>query len=322
MVNQHHVHLESYSGVRVLLLGASGFIGRWVAKKLGEKGATTFLLVRDRKGAQRMFSQYKIPGTILKVDVCNTPEVVDTFRAIRPSITFNLCGYGVDQSERDEKTSYQINAELVKVICEGLEKGQDPNWSGQDIVHVGSAGEYGVVGGDLSEESIPKPTTIYGQSKLLGTQLLEKGCRDFGLKGITARLFTVYGPGEHSHRLLPSLIDAARTGKFLSLTAGTQKRDFTYVEDVADGLLRLGLSATKKGEVFNLATGTLTSVSDFAKQAALILGISANKLSFGSLPIRTDEMYHSEVSLLRIKRAIGWIPSTKIDQGIQKTHSF
>ena len=80
------------------------------------------------------------------------------------------------------------------------------------------------------------------------------------MRAVTARLFTVYGPGEHCGRLLPSLIEAARAEKPLELTAGTQLRDLTYVEDVAEGLLRLGLAQAEPGSVVNLATGHLTMV--------------------------------------------------------------
>jgi nucleoside-diphosphate-sugar epimerase len=142
------------------------------------------------------------------------------------------------------------------------------------------------------------------------------------MKGLTARLFTVYGPGEHEGRLLPSLLETAKTGKPLRLTAGQQRRDFTYVEDAADGLLRLGLSASEPGEVVNLATGTLNSVRAFAGIAADELEIPPDKLQFGAIPVRGEEMKHSEVSVKRLLLLTSWIPPTTITQGIQKTVSF
>jgi dTDP-glucose 4,6-dehydratase len=139
---------------------------------------------------------------------------------------------------------------------------------------------------------------------------------------LTARLFTVYGPGEHSGRLLPSLLETAMSGNPLKLTAGSQQRDFTYVEDVAEGLLRLGLCQAKPGEIVNLATGKLTSVRHFAETAARILQIPSQALNFGQLPTRTEEMAHSEVSVERMRHLIGWVPTTEIAKGIRKTLEF
>ena len=231
--------VNPYQGTRVVVLGASGFIGRWVARALCEKGPLLHLVVRDKEVARELFAKNAIHGDIVEADLTKLESIAALFREIKPSVTFNLAGYGVDRLERDETTAYQVNVHLVKATCEAIAKIRDPNWEGQDIVHIGTALEYGTAGGNLSEDSSPCPTTLYGRSKLAGTSLLLDRCQALRLKGLTARLFTVYGPGELQNRLLPSLVDTARTGRPLLLTAGNQKRDFTYVEDVAHGLLRL-----------------------------------------------------------------------------------
>src|SRR5262249_14570083 len=118
------------------------------------------------------------------------------------------------------------------------------------------------------------------------------------------------------------LLETARTGKSLPLTSGVQKRDFTYVEDVAEGLLRLGLAQAKPGEVVNLATGRLTSVRSFVETAAEILKIPADRLSFGVIPTRAEEMQHDEVTTDRLRRSTAWAPSTTVADGIRRTRNF
>ncbi len=311
-----------YLGVPVVVLGVSGFIGRWVARTLCARKANVYLVVRNRAVAEEIFSKYRIHGDIFEVDVRDRGAVRKLFQKIRPSITFNLAGYGVHPSERDEKTAYQINAHLVKTLCEAVAETRDPDWRGQDIVHVSSVLEYGAIGGNLSEDSVPDPTTLYGRSKLAGTYALARRCEACGIKGLTARLFTVYGPGENPGRLLPLLLETATTGKLLRLTAGKQKRDFTYVEDVAEGLLRLGQVTAKPGEVVNLGTGRLTSVRSFAETAARILHIPNDRLDFGAIPMRDEEMKHSEATLERLRRLIAWVPPTAIEGGIHRTLDF
>ena len=232
-----------YEGVPVVVLGASGFIGRWVARKLGDQGAKVCAIG---------------PETDLR----------SAIRRLRPAITFNLAGYGVDPAQHDEATAYQINAELPGAVAEALAGCQDPAWPGQYLVHVGSGAEYGDAGGDLREDGPARPTSLYGNSKWHGTRAVTERCRELGLRGLTARLFTVYGPGERAGRLLPSLLEVRRTGRALPLSPGLQRRDFTYIEDVADGLLKLGLASAEPGEIVNLASGRLTTVRAFVEIAA------------------------------------------------------
>jgi UDP-glucose 4-epimerase len=314
--------LDGYQGVRVAVLGASGFIGRWVVRLLGERKADLDLVVQDLAIAEEVFKDYQIQGRVHELELADFPAVREFISAIRPRILFNLAGYGVRKAERDENVAFQINARLVGFLCEAMEKVRDRNWPGRDLVHVGSALEYGQMGGDLAEDSIPNPLTLYGRSKLEGTILLKHRCRGLGVRGLTARLFMVYGPGEHPGRLLPSLLDTARTGIPLKLTSGVQKRDFTYVEDVAEGLLRLGLTEAEPGEVVNLATGKLTSVRQFVKIAAKEMMIPLENLIFDAIPTEWPEMEHLPVSIDRLRRLAAWVPGTDVAEGIRKTLSF
>lgn len=314
-----------YSGVRVLVLGASGFIGRWVARALCERGVNLAVLVRSKPIAEEIFAKYGVnvgsfQVDLIEADLRDTASIERVFKNFRPAITFNLAGYGIDHSERDEATACQINAELVKTICEATTNNRNRDWPGQSIIHVGSIAEYGPIGGNLSEGAPECPTTMYGKTKLVGTRWLTHYCQKFDIKGLTSRLFTIYGPGEHRDRLLPSLIETARCGKPLSLSAGTQKKDFTYIHDVVEGILRLGLVSTARpGEIVNLATGKLTTVRCFAEIAARILGIPVANLNFGAIPNGQWDVEHSEISLERLKRLTGWVPTTSIDQGIRQT---
>jgi nucleoside-diphosphate-sugar epimerase len=305
------------------VLGASGFIGRWVARALCAQGAQVFLVVRNTDVARNIFGQSMAEQNIIEADLRDAASVRNVFRKIRPAVTFNLAGYGVDRSEIDEARADEINAQLVKYVCEAIAQSRDVKWCGQDIVHVGSGAEYGAIGGNLDEGSACRPTTFYGKSKLAGTFLLEECCKTLGIKGLTARLFTVYGPGEHSGRLLPALIDAAYSGTPILLTAGNQKRDFTYVQDVVEGLLRLGVvSEAKRGEIVNLATGKLISVRNFAETAARVIKIPLDHLKFGAISQRADEMEHGAVTVERLRQLISWTPPTEVEEGINDTFSF
>jgi len=301
-----------YDGLTVAVLGASGFIGRQVVAALGRRGASVIAVVRDPAAGAAV-----LPSTgvrLQELDLAELDAVGDFLARVRPDSVFNLAGYGVDPAEQDEILARQLNAELVETLCACLAGG--PQASGvRTLVHVGSAFEYGDVGGDLSEDGPARPTSVYGRTKLAGTRTVAGAAID----GLVARLFTVYGPGEHPHRLLPSLIDAARTGVPLSLTSGRQQRDFTHVGDVAEGLCRLGLSSGEPGAVVNLSSGTLVTVRRFAERAAAVLGLPAGLLRFGDRPDRPGEMAHSPVRPDRLVALTGWKPTTGIDEGVRRT---
>lgn len=321
-MSQADANRGSYRGVRVLVLGAAGFVGRWVARGLSASGADVHLGVRDRAKMIGLLDGYSIAGTIHEVDVCRDEQIAALLSSVRPGITFNLAGYGVDRSERDEAAAFQINDRLLGVLTEAIGRVRCADWSGRDIVHVGSALEYGLASGDLAESTPAKPTTLYGRSKLAGTRRLAESCAAHNVRGLTARLFTVFGPGEHAGRLLPALLDTARKGaEPLALSCGTQKRDFGYVEDIAEGLLRLGLTTGSENTV-NLATGCLATVREFAETAARMLGIPEERLQYGALSVRSEEMNHDPVCVARLRRLVSWVPPGDLERGIRRAWGF
>jgi len=313
---------DGYRKRRALVLGASGFIGRWVARELTAAGADLVLAARDPHAIAALAPGYGLRGNTHQVDLEQPGAARRLIAAVRPDIVFNLAGYGVDRSERLAARARRINTELVEELLSALAKRPETDWPGLALVHAGSALEYGEVGGNLDEATHPNPTTDYGRTKLAGTQLVVRAVAEGSLAAVTARLFTVYGPGEPEGRLLPTLLQGAASDGSIPLTAGAQQRDFTFVADVAEGLLRLGLLPEPTYSVVNLATGKLCQVKDFVLEAARVLRIDSNRLGFGVLPSRPDDMRHSEVHTARLHGLLRWGPSTDLEGGIRATAEF
>lgn len=308
--------LREYASKDVLVLGSTGFIGRWVVRALARAGARVHLAARDVSAARSLRQSVRAEGDVLALDATNPEGVSGWIRDVRPCVTFNLVGYGVGAGERDEAQALRINGGFVRSLCELL-SGADAAWPGATLVHAGSQLEYGPIGGRLEEDAVEAPDTIYGRSKLEGTRAVRAAASQ-GLRGITVRLFNVYGAGEREGRLLPSLVAVAGTGRSVDLTAGLQELDFVYVEDVAEGLIRLGAAKAPPGSVVNLATGVLTRVRDFALTAADALEMPRELLRFGSLPARANEMRYEPVSTARLRRLTGWTPQTTVAEGIRR----
>lgn len=307
-----------YAGIPAVVFGASGFIGAWTVRALRANGARVHAVVREGSRAlgERPFGG---AASVTEADLSKPGSGRDLLETLRPAVVFNLAGYGVDREERNLSTMTRLNTDLVAELCDCLASGDHPEWTGQRLVHVGSALEYGPMSQRLVETIEPEPATDYGRTKLRGTQHVTAYGDSRAFRGVVARLFTIYGDGEHPGRLLPAIRRAAATHSRLSLTTGAQQRDFTYVEDVADGLLRLGVARVAPGTVVHLATGTLTSVRSFAESAAAVLGMPLSDLGFGDLPTREEEMFHDEVDVTRLRTTLSWIPPTSVVDGIRRS---
>lgn len=314
-----HARLERYTGTRALVLGATGFIGRWVTGYLVDLGAKTFAGIRNQESASATLGAIAGQAEMIHIDLRDPHSVRHVVQRVRPAITFNLVAYGVDPAERDPEVARLINSDAVVSLCEATSRAKPPEWEGLAIVHAGSAAEYGTVRGPVAEDSLVQPTSVYGKTKLAGTRGLSDSAKHLGIRALTARLFMVYGPGEPAHRLLPALLAAARERRAIDLTQGVEARDFTYVEDVAEGLLRLGLTAARPGEVVNLATGRLTTIRQFAEKAADLAGMPRNDLRFGERESGSHEIFHGSVSIARLRELTGWSPFTTVEEGIWRT---
>jgi len=308
-------------GQRVLVLGASGFIGRWVAARLERAGSRVTPVVRDSSAAAAAFAMAGVSEEPLLTDLADLDELERIVREMEPRVTFNLAGYGVDRSERDPDLARHLNVELPRRLGRVLLDQARRQADGEDeaepaLVHAGSALEYGLA--DRVGEGDPTaPNTDYGRTKLEGTEAVSAAARG-GLRAVTARLFTVYGPGEHAGRLLPSLLEAVGGDQPIELTEGFQKRDFTYVEDVVEGLVRLG-RCPRAPSVVNLATGRLTSVRRFVELAARELLLRPEQLRFGARPSLAEDMEHAPVPVERLRETVGWGAEMSIPEGVRST---
>ena len=325
MVEAHPADLSAgYRGARALVLGASGFIGRWVARRLTSLRASLAVAVRDPDAFAVLARQWEIDGDVHVVDALDHTSVESVIQRAAPDVVFNLAGFGVDRSETDPALMWRINHELVRHAA--LATARIPgaaSWSSRTrFVHAGSALEYGLIDGLATEGGATEPHTEYGRSKLAGTMALKELAEHTGLSALTARAFTVFGPGEHPTRLLPTIWQAARTGTEVRLTAGSQARDFSYVEDVAEGLLRLGLSSGAPGEAVNLASGRMTTVRVFAAMAARVAGIPDAQLQFGQEQVRPDEMRISGADVRRFRTRTGWSMPVDLEQALGKAAAF
>jgi len=163
--------------------------------------------------------------------------------------------------------------------------------------------------------------TPYQITKLLGELYCNFFYNYYRLPIVILRFFNVYGPGEipgKYRNVIPNFIYWAMHKKKLPITGtGEETRDFTFVEDVIDGILRGGIISEAVGEAFNIASQTETKVIDLANIINELLG-NPNGIEYANRR-KWDKITKRSASIEKARKILGYNPKTKIKEGIKKT---
>lgn len=293
--------------MKVLLTGGAGFIGSNLAHELIRRGYEVVALGRRP----------------CPVDAVRNIEVAQldpaTLRAAmaeqRFDTVFHLAAAGVHPADRDRSELIRVNAILpAELVAVASESGV------ASVVLMGSSAEYAAQPAGLLREGMElESQKIYGASKAAGGVLALATAAECRLPVAVLRAFNVFGPGEAEHRLLPSLVTKLDRGESVNLSAGTQVRDFVYVDDACDGLIAAG-TALREGRMpsgaYNLSTGTGTSVADFARTVARRMEAEESLLRFGALSQRPDDLPTVIGDPSRLESAIGWRANHLLVEGV------
>lgn len=280
-----------------VVTGDSGFIGSCLSKKLTQEGVDVFGVSRSTAG----------------IDVTEWEEV----RKIPPKdILFHLAGMtGVPESFNDPRNVYESN---IRGTLNMLE------WCRLNDVKKLVYSSTFVYGQPLylpvDESHSVAPNNPYLSSKYLGEQLCEAYCRDYGLDVSILRLFNIYGPGQKSNFLIPTILEHLPDGEVL-LGNPVPKRDYLYIDDVANAFLCASNSSEKGFNVFNIGSGISFSVSEVADTICnLFYELTGKKVDVRySDSTRSCEIADTVANIDKAGRVLGWYPKTDIKTGLEKT---
>lgn len=278
----------------VLVTGASGFIGSHAVPALLGRGARVAVLARnpDKIRALPWGGQVEIvPGSIGQTG----PELLDRLAAF--GCVLHLAWEGLP--------NYKAETQLTEVLPRHLDfLTQLARRGARRILAVGTCLEYGLVEGQLSEDTPCRPVTAYGQAKHRLRLALEPVCAESGTELAWARLFYMHGPGQSEKSLLSQLDRAISSGAdSFDMSGGQQWRDYLPVEQVADMLARLALANGQRG-VLNCASGEPVSVLDMV-QAHLAKRGATIQLNLGRYPYPDYEPFRFWADTSRLAAILG-----------------
>ena len=296
---------------RVLVTGATGFIGSHLVKKLVDMGSRVIVMIRPSSNPWRIrdiLDQVEVlQGDLTHLE---TAELESSLSDVH--IVYHLAAAGVDQSHQDIASIVQTNvmgtlrllqlARLLKV---------------ERFIYCGSCFEYGP-GTLLAEDLLPRPASEYGASKSAAWMLVHTFSRRYGLPVVSLRPFTVYGPFEAGHRLIPHTVIKALEGSNIELTGGEQTRDFIFVEDIIEAFLAATVVPEAVGDTFNVCTGLATSVKEVVSMIVELTGNRAHPL-FGARTYRDAEIWMLSGDPSKTKEKLGWRAKTSLRNGLDNT---
>ena len=299
--------------MRVLVTGASGFIGAHLCRALLSRGVSVVAVVHGTRPVV-------LPGAELHdVDLRDAAKVSELVRQAVPTHVVHLAASKFGGALADLGPSYEANLLSTLNLAEAV----IDTHRCRRFVFMGSAEEYGRAPVPFNAGDREAPTTAYGLSKLAATQLLQALAVNYEFPLIVLRATVVYGPGQQSGMFVPELVRSLLAGERFPMTAGHQTRDFVYVSDVVDGIIRALLVTSRLNGALHLSAGTPIAIRDVALLAARIIGEAAEALiDFGTVPLREGEALEYWADNSKTFAMLGWSPLVTLEEGLHRTIAY
>ena len=297
--------------MKVLLTGASGFIGAAVLRQLlAPPAADVCVLIRRPDAATRVADL--LPGTlVVAADLGDVNAVGDALRRFQPTHVIHAAWGGVRGSDRNDFSQYVNVHQTMQLLELALASGV------RHIVGLGSQAEYGACQDRVDETTPTRPTTMYGAAKLAAGVMAQRMCALSGARLAWLRLFSSYGPGDDPEWMIPYVTRTLLRGKRPAVTAAEQRWDYLYVGDVASAVVVTARHPDARG-TFNLGSGTAVRLRWVIERIRDEIDADL-PIGFGEVPYRPDQVMHLEANVDRLRAATGWAPATAIDEGLRST---
>ncbi|MBN1828343.1 MAG: NAD-dependent epimerase/dehydratase family protein [Deltaproteobacteria bacterium] len=309
----------NYEGKTILVTGGAGSIGTNLVRRLAELKTNQVIILDDLSAAYK----WNIPSmsNVLFVQGSVTDDVaLKRVFHLRPQIVYHLAAFFANQNSVDyPQKDLTVNGLGTLLVF------QYSQLAGVERVVYASSGcsIYGSAAPlPLKEDFMSMNlTTPYQITKMLGELYANFFYNHYGLRVVKTRFFNSYGPGEvpgQYRNVIPNFIFWALSGMPLPFTGtGNETRDFTYVMDIVDALLRAGFYKQAIGQEMNIASGSETNILEMAERINKLIG---NKAGIARAPGRVwDTKKRLLASIDRAKSLIGYEPKMDFEKGLENT---
>jgi nucleoside-diphosphate-sugar epimerase len=298
-----------------LVTGGAGFIGSHLTEELVRRGHS--VRVADNLITGKRSNLDHIPGVeFVEGDLA---DLTFAARAVAGMdyVLHQAAIPSVPRSVIDPIASHRANTDAtLNVLVAARDAGV------KRLVFAGSSSEYGNTPTlPKHEDMTPSPLSPYALQKVTGTQYCQLFTRLYGFETVVIRYFNVFGPRQDPSSPYSGVISVFATalseGRRPTIFGdGEQTRDFTYVANVVDGVLRACEAPQAAGEAINVACGTRISLNDLLRVMNEIVG---TKLEAIYQEERAGDVKDSQADITKAKTLLGYTPSVTLEQGLRPT---
>ena len=298
-----------------LVTGGAGFIGSHLAEELVRRGDNVRVADSLITGKRRNLDH--IPGVeFLEGDLADLPFAERAVAGME-YVLHQAAIPSVPRSVTDPITSNRANADAtLNVLVAARDAGV------KRLIFASSSSEYGNTPTLPKREDMPpSPLSPYALQKVMGTQYCQMFTRLYGFETVAIRYFNVFGPRQDPTSAYSGVISVFSTalseGRRPTIYGdGEQTRDFTYVANVVDGVLRACEAPKAAGEVINVACGTRISLNQLLSTMNRIVGTTLEAIYKDE---RSGDVKHSQADISKAKALLGYEPSVDLEEGLRHT---
>jgi len=297
----------------VFITGGAGFIGRWLVKRCLEEGLRIAVYDNLSVGKLENIAPFLDYIDFFESDILDYQSLKSAIEKTRPSVVFHLAAYHfIPFCNQYPTETLRVNVEGTYSVLRAASE------CGVEKAIIASSGaiypnrEY-----PLNEDEGVSPSDIYGLSKVLSEEIARFFANITPLKCIVARLFNTYGPYETNPHLIPHIIQSLHKAPRVELGNIHTKRDYIYVEDVANFLLQCSKINSSKYLVVNIGTGREYSAQEIVAEISDLLGIHI-EVVISSERIRKVDKPHQIADITRLVQLTGFYPQYSLREGLKK----
>ena len=291
----------------ILIIGGTGFIGYHLAKKALKKGWQVTSISSRRPKKIRYLKR-------VKYIICDITKKKSLKKNVHGFFKYivNLGGY-VDHSNK--KKTFESHYVGCKNIAEIFIKKMPIAF-----VQMGSSVEYGNLKSPQKENikyNKKSVKSIYGKAKLAASMYLINLFKEKKFPSTILRLYLAYGPKQDVNRFLPIIIKACIKNKTFACSEGIQLRDFVYIDDVVEAIIKSLINKNARGQIINIGSGKPKKIKNLIKY--IQKNLKGGYPQFGKIKLREDEILKLYPNINKASKKIKWKPKISFSRGLQLT---